>query len=219
MDNKVPIIKIAIAALSIIYFNYKKILKISIIPAIFILPFILNMSYLIEEIRGQDMKNISLSNEFLIYSISFIYGYTILNISLYRMIVLGEKQIFKYSIAPPILTIKFAALMMLIYIFITIPSFTGLQIFEALFFILASGTMLHLVTISINQEKKMKLVLFDRVAIAILQFIIPMLLLGLALYIHNIIFIIIKLFLIYWTAIALALVFNYIKERSSKQEI
>ena len=219
MDNKVPIIKIAIAALSIIYFNYKKILKISIIPAIFILPFILNMSYLIEEIQGQDMKNISLSGEFFIYSISFIYGYTILNISLYRMVVLGEKQVFKYNIAPPILTIKFAILMMLIYIFITIPSFTGLQIFEALFFILASGTMLHLVTISTNQEKKIKLVLFDRVAIAILQFIIPMLLLGLALYIHSMIFIFIKLFLIYWTAIALALVFNYIKERSSKQEI
>jgi hypothetical protein len=208
-ENKTPIIKTSIAALSLMISRYKEILFISIVPIIFMLPAMFILPEIFSQIKTSKLTEIVLPTEAFIYGIMFIYGYASLNINLYRMVVLGFNGIYKFGIIPFKTSITFIALSMLVSLLNFAPIMLQVPILEPIVFIFVSHLMLNLVIIAIDSKvQRWKLPFTYRLNIALLQFVIPLLFLSLFSLLGVVATIVAKILLVYWTAINLGLVFN-----------
>lgn len=213
--NNISVAKISIGAIAIIINNYKKIIEISILPIILMIPALWQLNNITQDLtQGGNIDVAKISNYMLIYLLLFIYGYVSLNINLYRLAVLGVESVFSFAITPINLVLKF----FIIYIFIALLSFAPLvlnvQMLQPVVFVLIAHIMLNLVLVSIGKNSiKWNLLFMHRISIALLQFVIPMMIMLMVGYFDNNIFIIIiKLLLVYWTSINLGLIFNNLND-------
>lgn len=208
----ISILKIITASLSLLIINYKKIITYSILPIILTLPLLVSMPEVIESIQQNGIKNVVIPANILLYGILFIYGYASININTYRMVTSGDSFIFKLGIIPAGISIKFILLSVFIGIFNIAPIILQIPFLEPVIFILLAGVVLNLVSIATeNKATRWKLSIIDRLNIALLQFIIPTLIISVFSFFGNTMVIISKFLLVYWSAISLGLMFNQIK--------
>lgn len=222
-ENKIPVIKTSIAALAILLNRYKEIFFISILPIILILPAALFLPEILTNILNQvsqiDIKNIeqlqtiNIPNEFFIYSLMFLYGYVSLNINLYRLVVIGFNGVFNFGIIPFTILLKFIAITFLISLLTFAPYILNLPILEPIVFLFIAPFILNLVVIALGANSiKWKLPFLYRINIALLQFVIPTLVLAIFSLLGSVtLSVVVKIFLIYWTGINMGLIFNALR--------
>jgi hypothetical protein len=222
IENKIPVIKTSVAALSVMLTHYKELLFLSILPILLMLPAIIFLPEMMMEIAAsvmeynspQDLQNIHIPSEIFIYGGMFLYGYASLNINILRMIVLGYQHIFKLGIIPFKIVLKFIALSSLVSVLTFAPHILKIPLLEPIVFIFVAHFMLSLVVIALgNPLINWKIPFIYRINIALLQFIIPTLILALFALMGSVFLIIAKIFLIYWSAINLGLIFNCLTQK------
>lgn len=226
LENKIPVIKTSLAALSIMITHYREILFLSILPIIFMLPALIFLPDVLSEIINslpsqqetniQTLQSIHIPSEIFLYSLLFLYGYSSLNINLYRLTILGFNSTFKLKLIPLKMLGSFLLLSMFIALLNAAPYILKVPLLEPIIFVFVAHLMLNLVIIASGSKfVKLRLPLIHRLNIAILQFIIPSLILALFSLLGAIAMIIAKIILIYWTAINLGLVFNNLFVKSA----
>jgi len=217
MNNKTSILKIAIASFSLLILNYKKIANYSIVPILLTLPMLFSMPDLVASIEQNGVENTIIPVSIMLYGLMFIYGYTSININTYRMVVKGDNAIFKFGITPANISLKFILLSIFIGIFNIASIVLKIPLLEPIIFILLASVVLNLVNIATeNKAIRWKLSIVDRLNIALLQFVIPSLIVVIFSFFGVIAVSISKLFLIYWSAIALGLVFNQLHQNTNQ---
>lgn len=222
-ENKIPIIKISVASLAMLLSRYKEILFISILPIILMFPAVMFLPEILKNILNQvsqvDVQNIAqlqtiaIPNEFFIYSLMFLYGYISLNINLYRLVVIGFNGVFKFGIIPLAILLKFGAITLLISLLTFAPYVLKLPILEPIVFLFLAPFMLNLVIIALGAGAiKWRLPFLYRINIALLQFVIPTLVLAVfSLFGSTTVSIMVKIFLIYWAGMSMGLIFNALR--------
>lgn len=217
--NLLPIHKIFLAGFAFALTHWQKILQISIFPVLIAMPFLLIVPELLvsmEQIfNGGQLIDVHLPDNVIIYSLLFFYGYIVLSINLYRLVLLGTDSV---SGLMPILAVnkiaKFAGLTLLIALVTTIPVVvTQMPFLQLVVYFLIIPITLNFVNIAIDQPAKYRwnLSFISQINLFFLQVVLPSLVTILFSILSNEIGLgsilnwIIKILLFYWTLTTLAL--------------
>jgi hypothetical protein len=208
--TKTPIIKTIIAAFAIFISNLSKIIEISILPIVMSIPLILAFSEILPTINTlADIQTLNLGLDFLLYTTLFIYAFLSLQINLYRLTSIGQNAVFKFGLVPISLVLKLIPFYFFVEILVLGVALLQIPFLEPVVFILLAHILLKFVAIATGKITTSSINIIDRLNIAIVQFIIPMLFLTLfSLFGIGILVVIAKIFTIYFSAISLGLIFN-----------
>ncbi len=214
---RIPIIKIVLATFALFFTQIQKILEVSIFPILISLPFIFAFVEIIPQVKTlEDIQGLQLAPSFLLYALLFFYGMLCLNISLYRLTSLGVQSTHRFGIVPPVLVFRLLPYFFFVQLIIISVSFIQIPFVEPIVFMLIAHILLKFVSISTGLSNISSLQFIDRLNIAILQFIIPIILLMIATIIGSgVLILVIKVLTIYYSAIALGFIFNNLHPHTS----
>lgn len=225
-SNTLPIIKIILASFAFALTHWKKIVEISILPFLLILPLqslsaelIELMSILTKGGAVADPSSIQLSGSTLVYILLSLYGQANLSINMYRLVILGEQSVSWMPILDFKQIIRFIGLTFFINLVIGIPMlFVNSLWLHFLIYFLLIPIVLNYINVAINQPLKTKwnLGFITQMNLFFLQVILPMLISTIVNFIivrtglPGIIGSIVAVIVFYWTLINLALFYQLI---------
>ena len=160
--NILPINKIVLASFAFALTHWKKVVEISILPAAISLPLLLilpQMFDLMEVVfQGGDLTEVVLPDNTPIYLLLFLYGYIMLSVNMYRLVVLGGQNV---SAMSPIFNIRqifrFIGLTLFVGFITTVPvMLTGIDFLQLIIYFLIMPMTLNFVNIAINQPSNYK---------------------------------------------------------------
>ena len=227
--NILPINKIILASFAFALTHWKKIVEISILPVAISLPLLLILPQMFELIelvfQGGELSEVVLPDNTPVYLLLFLYGYIMLSVNMYRLVVLGEQSVLALS---PIFNIRqifrFLGLTLFIGFVTTVPvMLTGIGFLQLIIYFLIMPITLNFINIATNQPSKYqwKLNFASQANLFLLQAIIPALI-GM---IFNALFNAIgfsevfgwavKAILFYWSLVNLALCYQLIQKANA----
>jgi hypothetical protein len=179
--NILPINKIILASFAFALTHWKKVVEISILPVAISLPLLLILPQMFELMevvfQGGDLTEVVLPDNTPIYLLLFLYGYIMLSVNMYRLVVLGEQNV---SAMSPIFNIRqifrFIGLTLFVGFITTVPvMLTGIGFLQLIIYFLIMPMTLNFVNIAINQPSnyKWKLNFISQANLFLLQAIIP----------------------------------------------
>lgn len=227
--NILPINKIILASFAFALTHWKKVVEISILPVAISLPLLLilpQMFDLMEVVfQGGDLTEVVLPDNTPIYLLLFLYGYIMLSVNMYRLVVLGGQNV---SAMSPIFNIRqifrFIGLTLFVGFITTVPvMLTGIDFLQLIIYFLIMPMTLNFVNIAINQPSnyKWKLNFASQANLFLLQAIIPALIgmiftsLFSAIGFPEAFGWAIKAILFYWSLVNLALCYQLIQEANT----
>ncbi len=229
--NALPINKIFLAGFAFALTHWKKIIEISIFPLLISLPFLMVVPELLglmeQFFNDGELPDIQLPENMMIYLLLFFYGYIMLSINMYRLVMLGEQSVVSFM---PVLEvskiIKFAGLTFFVGLVTVIPvMITGMPLLQLVVYFLIIPMTLNFVNIAIDQPSKYKwkLSFATHMNLFFLQAILPALVGMLFAALTNIIGLgptlgwVVKVALFYWTLVTLALCYQLIQANNSSK--
>ncbi len=227
--NILPINKIILASFAFALTHWKKVVEISILPVAISLPLLLILPQMFElmEIvfQGGDLADVVLPDNTPIYLLLFLYGYIMLSVNMYRLVVLGAQNV---SALSPIFNIsqifRFIGLTLFVGFVTTVPvMLTGIGFLQLIIYFLIMPMTLNFVNIAINQPSnyKWKLNFVSQANLFLLQAIIPALIgmiftsLFSAIGFPEAFGWVVKAILFYWSLVNLALCYQLIREANT----
>lgn len=227
--NILPINKIILASFAFALTHWKKVVEISILPVAISLPLLLILPQMFELMevvfQGGDLTEVVLPDNTPIYLLLFLYGYIMLSVNMYRLVVLGEQNV---SAMSPIFNIRqifrFIGLTLFVGFITTVPvMLTGIGFLQLVIYFLIMPMTLNFVNIAINQPSnyKWKLNFISQANLFLLQAIIPALIgmiftsLFSAIGFPEAFGWVIKAILFYWSLVNLALCYQLIQEANT----
>ncbi|MDB3869443.1 hypothetical protein N9351_01100 [Candidatus Thioglobus sp.] len=227
--NILPINKIILASFAFALTHWKKVVEISILPVAISLPllFILPQMFDLMEVafQGGDLTEVVLPDNTPIYLLLFLYGYIMLSVNMYRLVVLGGQNV---SAMSPIFNIRqifrFIGLTLFVGFITTVPvMLTGIDFLQLIIYFLIMPMTLNFVNIATNQPSnyKWKLNFASQANLFLLQAIIPALIgmiftsLFSAIGFPEAFGWVIKAILFYWSLVNLALCYQLIQEANT----
>lgn len=227
--NILPINKIILASFAFALTHWKKVVEISILPVAISLPLLLILPQMFElmEIvfQGGDLADVVLPDNTPIYLLLFLYGYIMLSVNMYRLVVLGAQNV---SALSPIFNIsqifRFIGLTLFVGFVTTVPvMLTGIGFLQLIIYFLIMPMTLNFVNIAINQPSnyKWKLNFVSQANLFLLQAIIPALIgmiftsLFSAIGFPEAFGWVVKAILFYWSLVNLALCYQLIQEANT----
>lgn len=227
--NILPINKIILASFAFALTHWKKVVEISILPVAISLPLLLILPQMFELMevvfQGGDLAEVVLPDNTPIYLLLFLYGYIMLSVNMYRLVVLGEQNV---SAMSPIFNIsqifRFIGLTLFVGFVTTVPvMLTGIGFLQLIIYFLIMPMTLNFVNIAINQPSnyKWKLNFVSQANLFLLQAIIPALIgmiftsLFSAIGFPEAFGWVIKVILFYWSLVNLALCYQLIQEANT----
>jgi len=227
--NILPINKIILASFAFALTHWKKVVEISILPVAISLPLLLILPQMFELMevvfQGGDLTEVVLPDNTPIYLLLFLYGYIMLSVNMYRLVVLGEQNV---SAMSPIFNIRqifrFIGLTLFVGFITTVPvMLTGIGFLQLIIYFLIMPMTLNFVNIAINQPSnyKWKLNFISQANLFLLQAIIPALIgmiftsLFSAIGFPEAFGWVIKAILFYWSLVNLALCYQLIQEANT----
>ena len=227
--NILPINKIILASFAFALTHWKKVVEISILPVAISLPLLLILPQMFELMevvfQGGDLADVVLPDNTPIYLLLFLYGYIMLSVNMYRLVVLGTQNV---SAMSPIFNIsqifRFIGLTLFVGFVTTVPvMLTGIGFLQLIIYFLIMPMTLNFVNIAINQPSnyKWKLNFVSQANLFLLQAIIPALIgmiftsLFSAIGFPEAFGWVIKAILFYWSLVNLALCYQLIQEANT----
>ena len=227
--NILPINKIILASFAFALTHWKKVVEISILPVAISLPLLLILPQMFELMevvfQGGDLTEVVLPDNTPIYLLLFLYGYIMLSVNMYRLVVLGEQNV---SAMSPIFNIRqifrFIGLTLFVGFITTVPvMLTGIGFLQLVIYFLIMPMTLNFVNIAINQPSnyKWKLNFISQANLFLLQAIIPALIgmiftsLFSAIGFPEVFGWAIKAILFYWSLVNLALCYQLVQEANT----
>ena len=227
--NILPINKIILASFAFALTHWKKVVEISILPVAISLPLLLILPQMFELMevvfQGGDLAEVVLPDNTPIYLLLFLYGYIMLSVNMYRLVVLGAQNV---SAMSPIFNIsqifRFIGLTLFVGFVTTVPvMLTGIGFLQLIIYFLIMPMTLNFVNIAINQPSnyKWKLNFVSQANLFLLQAIIPALIgmiftsLFSAIGFPEAFGWVIKVILFYWSLVNLALCYQLIQEANT----
>ena len=227
--NILPINKIILASFAFALTHWKKVVEISILPVAISLPLLLILPQMFELMevvfQGGDLTEVVLPDNTPIYLLLFLYGYIMLSVNMYRLVVLGGQNV---SAMSPIFNIRqifrFIGLTLFVGFITTVPvMLTGIGFLQLVIYFLIMPMTLNFVNIAINQPSnyKWKLNFISQANLFLLQAIIPALIgmiftsLFSAIGFPEAFGWAIKAILFYWSLVNLALCYQLIQEANT----
>jgi len=111
--NILPINKIILASFAFALTHWKKIVEISILPVAISLPLLLILPQMFELMdvvfQGGELTEVVLPDNTPVYLLLFFYGYIMLSVNMYRLVVLGEQAV--SAMSPFLIFAKFLGLL------------------------------------------------------------------------------------------------------------
>lgn len=223
MNQQLPIGKIFLASFAFVALHWKKILEISLIPALICLPLLTIMPELMASAEkmftGVLSEPVVLPANTGFYLILFSYGYISLSINLYRLVVLGEQSVSILPVSDIGKIFKFVGLTLLLGIASAIPIVFGNLAWLSLIvsFLLVPIT-LNFINIAIATPLKYRwnLLFPTHMNLFFLQVIVPMLIVLLFTYLSQVLGLgsglewVARVLAFYWGSITLALCYQLI---------
>ena len=219
--NKLSILKITLASFSWMVLYTKRILELSIIPILLMLPFIFGFMHLLVIIQNQasdvlEATQLSIPSALLFYLLLALYGYVLLAINMHRLVILGENSIAKFGVWLPDRRLgQFFLIFVLVQILLVLPVLiTKIPILYFIVYYLIAPMMMKLVGIAIGAKNRSYPMGYSvRFSFITLQAILPMfVMLPFILLTQNtpvfITMIVIKIVVTYWILIALSLIYK-----------
>ncbi len=154
--NILPINKIILASFAFALSHWKKILEISIIPLVVSAPFLWTLPDLFllmnQFMAGNKIISIQLPEYLFTYLVLFMYGYSMLSINIYKLVVLGGDSVNGFvPIIDARMIIRFVGLTILIGLVTIFPvMFTGLFFLQLVVYFFIVPITLNFVSIAIN---------------------------------------------------------------------
>ena len=227
--NILPINKIILASFAFALTHWKKVVEISILPVAISLPLLLILPQMFELMevvfQGEDLADVVLPDNTPIYLLLFLYGYIMLSVNMYRLVVLGTQNV---SAMSPIFNIsqifRFIGLTLFVGFVTIVPVMvTGIGFLQLIIYFLIMPMTLNFVNIAINQPSnyKWKLNFVSQANLFLLQAIIPALIgmiftsLFSAIGFPEAFIWVIKAILFYWSLVNLALCYQLIQEANT----
>ena len=227
--NILPINKIILASFAFALTHWKKVVEISILPVSISLPLLLILPQMFELMevvfQGGDLADVVLPDNTPIYLLLFLYGYIMLSVNMYRLVVLGTQNV---SAMSPIFNIsqifRFIGLTLFVGFVTTVPvMLTGIGFLQLIIYFLIMPMTLNFVNIAINQPSnyKWKLNFTSQANLFLLQAIIPALIgmiftsLFSAIGFPEAFGWVVKAILFYWSLVNLALCYQLIQEANT----
>ncbi len=227
--NILPINKIILASFAFALTHWKKVVEISILPVAISLPLLLILPQMFELMevvfQGGDLTEVVLPDNTPIYLLLFLYGYIMLSVNMYRLVVLGGQNV---SAMSPIFNIRqifrFIGLTLFVGFITTVPvMLTGIGFLQLVIYFLIMPMTLNFVNIAINQPSnyKWKINFISQANLFLLQAIIPALIgmiftsLFSAIGFPEAFGWAIKAILFYWSLVNLALCYQLIQEANT----
>ena len=227
--NILPINKIILASFAFALTHWKKVVEISILPVAISLPLLLILPQMFELMevvfQGGDLADVVLPDNTPIYLLLFLYGYIMLSVNMYRLVVLGAQNV---SALSPIFNIsqifRFIGLTLFVGFVTTVPvMLTGIGFLQLIIYFLIMPMTLNFVNIAINQPSnyKWKLNFTSQANLFLLQAIIPALIgmiftsLFSAIGFPEAFGWVVKAILFYWSLVNLALCYQLIQEANT----
>ena len=224
MQNTLAIKKVIGISFAFAIKYWKKILAVSIIPVIIAMPFlsILPDVLVFVEIvlEGGNVDYQQLPSNTLIYLFLFFYGYILLSINVYRLVVLGADAVSSFALITDFVKIlKFVGLIFFVAIVTEFPTFlTGYKLLYLIVYFLIMPLTLNFINIAIGEpfQFKYKLPFVVHLNLFFLQLVLPILATVPIAYLVKfigfgvILSLIIKIILIYWTLISLAVCYRLV---------
>ncbi len=210
--TKLDIIKIILAGFSFIVLYPLKLISKTLFSILLMLPLVLfyMQNYNADFIANQDVPLMAL-----FYVLLFVFGYALFTINIYRVVILGMDNTPKYGYFNPKSIWRFIAYLSIIQFLLIIPVLlTQASFFYLIVYFIIPPMFLRLVDLGLGREKVTYNVNINyRISFATLQGLLPILLVLIISYLPNglftnILFIIVKVFLLYWESITLALVYQ-----------
>lgn len=179
--NILPINKIILASFAFALTHWKKIVEISILPVAISLPLLLILPQMFELMdvvfQGGELTEVVLPDNTPVYLLLFFYGYIMLSVNMYRLVVLGEQAV---SAMSPIFDIRqifrFIGLTLFIGFVTTVPvMLTGIGFLQLVIYFLIMPITLNFVRIALHQPSnyKWQLNFVSQANLFLLQAIIP----------------------------------------------
>lgn len=227
--NILPINKIILASFAFALTHWKKVVEMSILPVAISLPLLLILPQMFELMevvfQGEDLADVVLPDNTPIYLLLFLYGYIMLSVNMYRLVVLGTQNV---SAMSPIFNIsqifRFIGLTLFVGFVTIVPVMvTGIGFLQLIIYFLIMPMTLNFVNIAINQPSnyKWKLNFVSQANLFLLQAIIPALIgmiftsLFSAIGFPEAFGWVIKAILFYWSLVNLALCYQLIQEANT----
>jgi len=227
--NILPINKIILASFAFALTHWKKIVEISILPVAISLPLLLILPQMFELMdvvfQGGELTEVVLPDNTPVYLLLFFYGYIMLSVNMYRLVVLGEQAV---SAMSPIFDIRqifrFIGLTLFIGFVTTVPVIlTGIGFLQLVIYFLIMPITLNFVRIALHQPSnyKWQLNFVSQANLFLLQAIIPALIgmiftaLFSALGLSDVFGWIVKTVLFYWSLVNLALCYQLIQKANT----
>ncbi|MBT3276621.1 hypothetical protein [Candidatus Thioglobus sp.] len=227
--NILPINKIILASFAFALTHWKKIVEISILPVAISLPLLLILPQMFELMdvvfQGGELTEVVLPDNTPVYLLLFFYGYIMLSVNMYRLVVLGEQAV---SAMSPIFDIRqifrFIGLTLFIGFVTTVPvMLTGIGFLQLVIYFLIMPITLNFVRIALHQPSnyKWQLNFVSQANLFLLQAIIPALIgmiftaLFSALGLSDVFGWIVKTVLFYWSLVNLALCYQLIQKANT----
>ncbi len=224
--NKLSILKITSASFSWMVLYAKRILELSIIPILLMLPFIFSFTHLMTIIQSQPLNalkttQLSIPSALLFYLLLALYAYVLLSINIHRLVILGENSIARFGVWLPDMRLgHFFLILVLVQILLVLPILiTKLPILYFVVYYLIAPMMMKLVGIAIEAENRPYPMNYSvRFSFVTLQAILPMfVMLPFVLLTQNtpifIMMIVIKIIITYWMLISLSLIYKQLDYR------
>jgi hypothetical protein len=222
--NILPINKVILASFAFALSHWKKILEISVIPVIVSMPFLLilpDLFLLMEQvITNKQVIALQLPENLFIYLLLFMYGYTMLSINIYKLVILGANHV---NGLVPLMDIRkiirFISLTIMIGFITIFPvMLTGWLFMQLIVYFIIVPLTLNFVSIAINKpiQYKWKLSFITHVNLFLLQALLPALVGLLVAVITDIVGMgdtldwLFKVIIYYWTLVNLSLCYRLI---------
>lgn len=215
---QIDIKKIIVAGISWLALYPHRLLMVSILPLLLIIPFAISMFDVLADVSEHGMDGLiqqGLPLNVLLYGLFASFGYSLLSINIYRLVILGPDNVSKYGSLYPNGIWAFTWQLFTIQTLLILPAvLTGLNVFYVIIYFLITPMFLQLVDIALGQVKQKRNINYNnRASFVLIQAIIPLLLLIIISYMPNnpftnILFIAIKIILIYYEMITLSLIYK-----------
>ncbi len=212
----INIYKISIAGLSYLVLYGKILVRISFIPLLLILPFAYQLQALI--VQNTDLVNaVDINVGILLSVILAIFAYIMLNLNIYRLVILGKDNIGYWGLSINKRFLSFAGYLLLIELLLGLPALlTGLPLVSFIVYILLVPLVLNMIRSALDLDKIQHQIDFiTRFKIAILQMLIPfiiivsiILLLSPPSALSLLVLLVVKFVLNYWAWITLAMIYQ-----------
>lgn len=231
MNQQLPIGKIFLAGFAFVALHWKKILEISLVPALICLPLLTIMPELIalsqQIFAGTLSDSIVLHANTGVYLILFFYGCISLYINLYKLVILGEQSVNILPVLEMGKILQFVGLTLLLSIASAIPIvFGNLSWLSLVVSFLLVPITLNFIAIAIASPLKYRwgLSFPTQMNLFFLQIIVPMLIILLFTYLSRILSLGLaveytaRVLAFYWGAITLALCYQLIKTNDTSEK-